>query len=560
MAWDDAAPTSAELKASKQDAWDASPPTKDELAQDPPDQKNTSGYEGVPDDQLAWYQKLEKAGEKIGLVRPGDELFSPKAMDNKQLTGETALNTATFGYLPQITGFGKTGETGGADYIASRDEESSRLANADPGVKAIGTTIGIVPSLVMGPASAGGKIAPRIGKMALLGAAQAGLANPGDTPGDYDPIQSSAREKNALKGGALAAAVTATLGIPEMGQELADSANLRAIKQSGAMLGNARALDRQNLIGEAGQMMMRPIETESGPVQVLTVGANAEDVADRTSKLLQSHGKRIGQIEDALDSAFPQMSADPQASQNLIHPSQVADRIESELVAPHVGTSLEEDTSKAQEFADKLRDLGDDPITFAEAKRQLGAVRNKVNWSREQSPSLELLKQASGILTDEIEKSVGKIGEASGQPWLEKYLESKDIYHAMSAINPIAEDRVFRDTMNRYMSPSDNAMGMTAAIAASAKGASGGAAAAGAAGAAAANRIVRRYGNSVAALTANNASQAISKIPQSVGQLSQAISEELPSLITSENQANASYNAPYSPLDAIQKRIQKNKK
>lgn len=68
-----------------------------------------SGYEGIPDNQLAWYQKLEKGYEQIDPRVKGHELFSPGAMEAKAglvapiagagLIGAAAMNPAARGLI-----------------------------------------------------------------------------------------------------------------------------------------------------------------------------------------------------------------------------------------------------------------------------------------------------------------------------------------------------------------------------------------------------------------------------------------------------------------------------
>lgn len=54
----------------------------------PVEEKSKSGYEGIPDKDLAWYQKGEKALEKVGLIEPGHEYFSPGALKNLKTTAK----------------------------------------------------------------------------------------------------------------------------------------------------------------------------------------------------------------------------------------------------------------------------------------------------------------------------------------------------------------------------------------------------------------------------------------------------------------------------------------
>lgn len=64
-----------------------------------------SSYDGVPDKDLAWYQKAERAVGKAGFIKPGQELFSPAAMENKKaaapyIAGAVALPAAAIAAGP----------------------------------------------------------------------------------------------------------------------------------------------------------------------------------------------------------------------------------------------------------------------------------------------------------------------------------------------------------------------------------------------------------------------------------------------------------------------------
>lgn len=80
-----------------------------------------TGYEGIPDDKLSWYQKLEKKYTEIDPRVKGHELFSPQALAQKKAK------------LPYIAG-GLLMATGGAGLLG---EASPALSLAFP--EAVGT-------------------------------------------------------------------------------------------------------------------------------------------------------------------------------------------------------------------------------------------------------------------------------------------------------------------------------------------------------------------------------------------------------------------------------------
>lgn len=138
-------------------------------------------------------------------------------------------NTATMGYLPQLqAGVEKLLPNPTADvdaklkeegfyvpsndrsYLEARDENIKRLADekADhPIASGVGTAAGIVA----GAALPAGQIAKTagLGAKALhgakMGAAYGAIANPGDTEGEYSPLQVMDRGKNAAIGAGIGA-------------------------------------------------------------------------------------------------------------------------------------------------------------------------------------------------------------------------------------------------------------------------------------------------------------------------------------------------------------------
>lgn len=511
------------------------PPTQEEINNF---RKPKSGYAGIPEDQLAWWQKADRA-----LAMPGHEMLSPGSLSAKREALEHGANTLAFGYLPQIVGRFKGGAFGTPEYLKARDEMVAKLASADPGTKLTGTALGVLPTLGAGSLLKSAATVPgRIAQAAGVGALQAGLANPGDTPGEFNPTQLGARGQNALKGGALAGTLATVANLPQLTDRIKQGANYRAVKQGGAMLKDFRTLDNKGTLDTTGQMMMTPLDGPEGPIQVVTPGVTLEQVADRTGKLMEHHGKMIGAVQDALDQNFSKMVLDPQLSQVLPNPHAMAEAIEKQLIAPNEGVvAMKSLMPQLQEYVEQLRAMPNAPMSFGNAKQQLKGFDNVINWDKLGGPGKELQKQVRGIINGQIETAVDAVGQASNFPLYDKWKRAKQIYGNMAQMNSIANDKILRDTANRYISPSDYGVGGAATMAAAAAhGHLGPEQIALGIGAAGANHVMRKYGNSVTALGANNLSSALAT--PNMQQASQFLSQQVQPATTAAVQSSAPPN------------------
>lgn len=443
-----------------------------------------------------------------GLVRPGQELFSDQALQEKKKALETAANTVIGGYLPQVYGALKSGpgilqegSEGQKEYLKSRDEMDSELKNTGGGTKAIGTAVGLIPGLVTGGAAPElTATVPRAATTAgLLGAAQ----NPGDEPGKIDPIQAKERAKsglvNAAIGGVVAKGAQALEGASE---GLKSTANLRALKQSGAMLRDLRSLDNTGRLERAGQLLL-----DEG---IVTKGATLDSIEQKTHDALNRYGNQILGVENGIDAHVPNMIKNGQG-EILPNRMKMADRIERDVIEPLKGSSATEKLiPQVQDYADSLRAKGNTPLTFAEARKEKLGFDKILNWDKTQSPSLELTKQVRGAINKEIEDSVRRLSDSTKDPIYEAWKNAKDKFGTLQKVNDIAQDKQFREMANRYISPSDYGMGLGTLMAAAAgKGHLGPAEVMRAIGAGTANHLIRKHGNAVVSSTANQISKAL---------------------------------------------------
>lgn len=232
---------------------------------------------------------------------------------------------------------------------------------------------------------------------------------------------------------------------------LSDRAEKRAVKASGAMLGDFRALDNKGRLNETGRMLLDK--------KVVTPMATLKNVSDRAGKLINTEGNKILQVENALDEKFDDM-LNSEVRDKLFNPQRAAERLRRELVEEHAGTAMEEAIPLVEKEINRLMARGNKPLNFKEARRIKKALDKFIDHSKEQTPQKELLKQARGIINNEIENAVEAVGEATKYPLLNKWKESKKIFGIMKDVQEMADDKLFRADANRYISPSDYGMGV----------------------------------------------------------------------------------------------------
>lgn len=509
------------------------PPTQEEIDSF---RKPKSGYAGIPEDQMKWWQKADRA-----LALPGHEMFSPGAnAARKDLAISTANNIPIIGsYLPQAYGRVKGGALGSPEYLKSRDEMVARLSSIDPGIKATGMALATLPTFGAGPLLKAATVPGRIALATGLGALQFGLTNPGDTPGEYAPAQLLERGKNAVKGGLLGGTLATVANVPQMAKGLKQSANYRAVKAGGGMLKDYRNLDRKDILDRTGDMLMTPQEGPEGKlIQVVTPGATTEEIADRTGQIMKEHGERLKKVYSTLDDNFDKIANSP-ARDALVTPSKIADSIEQQLIRPMEGVQARKELlAPLRDIVNDFRAMPNQPMRFGEVKRQLSGYDDMINYDKLGGAGKELQKQVRGIINGHMEKAVDAVGQASNFPLYENWKKSKEIFGSMKQMNDIANDKVFRETANRFISPSDHGVGIGMGVAsAAAKGAFGPQQALMAAGGAVGNNLMRRFGNNTAALTANNASRLLST--PNMQQFGQFAARQVQPAVTASAQASS---------------------
>lgn len=468
-----------------------------------------SSYSGVPDDQLNMIQKAERSGVEHGLIQPGYEMFSPASLEQKKLALKTAVNTATMGYEPQIEGLLKTGSVSSPEYIQARDKAISDLANTTGGTKAAGEAIGMLPTMAIGAPNLAKTATGRIAQGVGIGGAMGLLSNPGDTQGKLNPIQAEDRFKNAGIGAATGGAMSGLAeAMPAIAEAAGKKANLSALKQGGAMLGDLRSLDYKGRIDSAGQLML-----DEG---IITPFASLDHISDRTQAALDKYGSQLGQIRDNLDKNFESIKNNPELSQKLVTGNSLANSLQEKLLDPMLkDETLKKFAGPVQEYIDDYKKLGDTPIPFGELNKKIGNIDKVNKYESFGGFSNDVRKQVRGIVNNEMDNSIKAIGNSTNFPMYDIYKDASNKYGTLKDIKEIADDKMFRLNANRAIAPSDYATALATMVAE--KSAGGGLTPqqmAASLGAGAANKFGRKYGNAVIATGANQLAKKAPEIQQ----------------------------------------------
>lgn len=512
MSWDDAAPTKEELKGS----WDSVPPTKEELGKSFGGAAQTALEHGANAATLGYLPQLQAAAAK--------PIY-------KALNSATGLNVEPDSYVQE--------RDANVRRLQAEQKENPKSALAG---SVAGSLLGAAATPGLGPSSG---ILNAAGHGALYGAGIGALSNPGDKPGEVNPIQAKDRLQNA-ESGALTGAVTggvtegASKGLQALansGEKAGEIARTQAVRGAGGMLKDFRSMNARNQTGEIGQFML-----DNG---LIKAGDTVEDVAQKSSQFKKGAGDKLSEIyQSAHDEALNNASPDQISKINStgFNPAQDKDEILSSI-KKNLGDDADKKAAvnSVSTYLDQLiEDYGDQPLTPKKAQEIKTAMDQKVNYARNplsKEPATDKgFSAARQYVSKKIDEDLDAIGNASGKPGLLQDLKDANRdYGYSSQVNNMAKDRINRETANRMISLTDTIAGGAGAAAGSAAGglvggdyrhAGEGALLAGLAGGLA-NHAGRKYGPGILAEGANRAQPILENTLVPVGQLGSKIDPAL---------------------------------
>jgi hypothetical protein len=366
---------------------------------------------------------------------------------------------------------------------------------------------GILPAIAAAPEAIGAKALAQSG--AAIGAITgAGTSEADLTEGEVTPFVKDVGTNAAV--GALLNVLGGKVAEKFGAKGLEKTATERAVKATGVNKSQMKNLlktiteevsddkiVKTTRLQQHGKNLLAKSDFLDSPV--VTMGATAEDVLERSQKLLEKSGEEIGNILNKLDSQY---SIDnPKIREHFFNPVKAIDKIKAiqdQFVKNgEVVPLYEAEFNKLQKAIDTIAKYGNNPINFSEAN-VLKSLISKTAYNNEGSLTDELMGSVRAIINDQIEEAADTVAQKVGNPQiLEQYLTAKDFYRtAKDAINA-STGKVAGNLVNRDLGITDYMAGIGAAAA---HGSPTGLVTAGA------HKLAKTYGNAVIASGANKLS------------------------------------------------------
>lgn len=353
------------------------------------------------------------------------------------------------------------------------------------------------------------------------------------------PVLSPRTVVGAVAGGALGAAGGAAGAfIPKLApSQLRNVATEKAVQAAGGMTKEMRDL------GTGG---VRSLGQDLLDKKVVTIGASLEDIADRASSAKEVAGQSIGEalskVDDLVKTAHGMiddgklLSGAPEPQKQAAKAylerqfgfsgDRIAQRIEDQLIKPNIGPKgvdnpmLTGELAKLRQVAENFRNFGN--TTLEQGTEMKAAQGARTRFESETIPE-SFKQQVYGIMKDELEDVVGKtanlekaLGQPETQAALPAYNQAKSTYGNMSKTEDMAERSLGRQRANRSISLTDYLTGIAGTAA---HGLPSGIALGGV------NKVIRKYGDSAAAVGLNSLANVIDKAPDALGPYANVLSQ-----------------------------------
>jgi len=409
-------------------------------------------------------------------------------------------NTASMGYLPHLqAGVEKLLPNPTADvdaalkaegfsvpsndqgYISARDENIKRLetqSKEHPVASGIGTGLGIAAGALM-PAAQISKTAGLGAKMlqgAKTGALYGAIANPGDTEGEYSPVQLGGRAKNVAIGAGIGAAAPAVVaGVEKSGSVVKDYLKKKAALKATRALGRPTPTEAARMAATGEDVALGRELLDEGAIPVLGTPGR---IAKRVDALKEETGEQIGSLIDR------------GGDQKLIDAERLGIEIldSPELAQMRTTPGMENTAAMIEKQVETLAKNG--KLTLKEAQKLRQGIDKSINFNKS-APDMRgaqegLYRQRTAIrnaMSDAIDSLPGNSEKGA-------LLKANRKYGRLADASDILEKEIGRDQANRSISLTDT-------IAGAAGASTGNPAAALALGAA--NKFGRTFGNSIQA-------------------------------------------------------------
>jgi hypothetical protein len=324
---------------------------------------------------------------------------------------------------------------------------------------------------------------------------------------------------------------------------LREYAARRAVKAAGGMTKDMRALENKGMLESTGRELL-----DQG---IVKFGSSLDDIAESAGKAKETAGKAIGSAIDTADAYmdkaknFLQKSeffqkAPKEVQDGLVNSlakrfgfdsEKIGERITKELVEPNAGNPmLSGELKKLDKIAEQFGDVG--PKSLKEGLGIKSSQRRLTNFDSDTVPQ-GFKKDVYKIVKEELENGVGQSAkldaalkkltpdeladslmfQSFADPDVMKgatseasdaFAKANKQYAIMANTEEMAKNRIGAAQSNREMSPSDYATAGLGMI----QGGPMGAVALGAA-----NKAMRRWGSSTAAVGANELAKTLEAMP-----------------------------------------------
>ncbi len=472
------------------------------------------------EEMIAFLNKSNQAGAQGPSAPSRDEMISflqKKQVDPTTIKGDQPASAAlegagqaiSAGYLNNIKAatepamfaiFNKaTGqEVSPDDYLTARDnynKQTEKLKSDNPKSFYAGMGAGGVVSALATPglaAAKGATVGARLLSAAKTGAVIGGVSNPGDVEGQYSGLQLPERIQNAGVGmgaGALVQGAGEAIGpaIKSVGNGLKDFAETRAAKSMGAT---------KALFKSEGRDGVRDIGRRALDEGIVSPLASTDEMISRAEALKVKGGAKMGEVYKTIDDA----------GASEFNPQQVATNVDEKIGGFWRSPINSGETKQLQNTLDSILIRGEDNIPLQEAQKLKEELGKTANWKNKLviSDKEQMARDAYGVVSKAIDDAAENGSQKVGVDGLKKTLQQGKSEYSTGANALKLLDNKSAIEGNKTLGLTDTIVGM------------GGYAALGPKGLAilAVKKITEKYGNQLAATSANNISKFLLRDPE----------------------------------------------
>lgn len=407
-------------------------------------------------------EELQKIANKSstprGLEQMSDEELQQIANKNSfnvPAAATGALDSISFGYLPQIIAGGKkvggliTGEP--VDYTAERDSAADTLKairedspNSYLTGQVGGGLVSAVPAGLVGAGAKAATAGARIGQAALsgarAGAAYGLLSNPGETKGKISPLQLKERIEaggyGAAGGGLLGGAGGVIAEVPGALKSAAEGLAINVFKPGKK---EAKLLGRDGL-KEAGRVAIRQKVISSDPHKTL------ENVTQRREQVGQAIAEEIGRVSKYGPAKLSR--------------SEIAENVLKNM-SPEAGIPGAAEESRAlKKLVDEFMS-GDEFMDLGKAQKIKSALQKKAGFNKntalqELTPAEKVNRELYFEMNKAVDNAADVAMESAGTGGGAKRMQTlRNQYKNLSRLETMAADRSASLTANRQTSLTD---------------------------------------------------------------------------------------------------------